>query len=212
MGMGCIALLFLSSVILGLSVAIPIGPISVEMIRQGLKRGFFHGWIVGLGGMTVDVIMMVLLYFGASAIMMTPVIQQTMWISGAIFLFYVGYGSIKEASGIHAGEDGYEKKTWLSSYKNGFLVAVSPGNVIFWLSVFGTLLADKLGNPDKHHFAMMAFGVICGILIHDIALMLLVTYARKLLNGQWIKRVSVCAGLALMGFGGMFVWKFIHSL
>jgi threonine/homoserine/homoserine lactone efflux protein len=151
-------------------------------------------------------------YFGASAIMTTPIIQQVMWIVGAIFLFYVGYCSIKEASVIQAGEDGYEKKTWFSSYINGFMVAVSPGNIVFWLSVFGTILADKLGNPDKHHFVIMAVGVICGILVHDIVLMLLVTYARRLLDGQWIKRISVCASLVLIYFGGMFIWRFVQSL
>ncbi|MDR9852174.1 LysE family transporter [Paenibacillus sp. VCA1] len=205
-------LLWLSSIILGLSVAIPVGPITVEMIRQGLKRGFLHGWSVGLGGMTVDVLLMALLYFGASAFMMTPVIQQAMWIVGAAFLFYVGIVSIKEASAIHAVEEGAVPKTWLSSYANGFMVAVSPGNIVFWLSVFGTLLADKLGGPEKNRFLVMAAGVICGILIHDIVLMLLVTYMRKLMNGRWMKRISVCAGLALIYFGGMFVWRFVQSL
>jgi len=205
-------LLWLSSVILGLSVAIPVGPITIEMIRQGLKKGFFHGWSVGLGGMTVDVLLMVVLYCGASALMTTPLIQQAMWIVGAAFLFYVGYVSIKEASVIRVGEEGAAPKTRLSSYVNGVLVAVSPGNIVFWLSVFGTLLADKLGGSEQDRFLTMAIGVICGIAIHDIALMLLVTYARRLIDGKWMKRISVCAGLALMYFGGVFVWRFVQSL
>ncbi|HWO53843.1 MAG TPA: LysE family transporter [Paenibacillus cookii] len=206
-------LLWWSSVMLGLSVAIPVGPITIEMIRQGLKKGFFHGWSVGLGGMTVDVLLMILLYCGASAFLTAPVIQQAMWIVGAVFLFVVGYGSIKEASAFHAGREGASPdKTWLSSYGNGFMVAVSPGNIVFWLSVFGTLLADRLGSTGQAHFWTMAAGVICGIAIHDVVLMLLVTHARRLIDGKWMKRVSIGAGLALMYFGGMFVWRFVQSL
>lgn len=91
------------------------------------------------------------------------------------------------------GEGAAPDKTWLSSYGNGFMVAVSPGNIVFWLSVFGTLLADRLGSTGQAHFWTMAAGVICGIAIHDVVLMLLVTHARRLIDGKWMKRVSIGA-------------------
>lgn len=37
--------LFFTYVIAGLAVAMPVGPITVEMTKQGLKNGFIHGWI-----------------------------------------------------------------------------------------------------------------------------------------------------------------------
>ncbi|WP_342428333.1 hypothetical protein [Paenibacillus sp. FSL L8-0158] len=45
--------LFITYVLLGFSIALPVGTITVEMTKQGLKNGFMHGWIVGLGGMTL---------------------------------------------------------------------------------------------------------------------------------------------------------------
>lgn len=41
--------LFLTYVLLGFSIALPVGTITIEMTKQGLKNGFMHGWIVGLG-------------------------------------------------------------------------------------------------------------------------------------------------------------------
>lgn len=42
--------LFITYVLLGFSISLPVGTITVEMTKQGLKNGFMHGWIVGLGG------------------------------------------------------------------------------------------------------------------------------------------------------------------
>ncbi|MEH6943130.1 LysE family translocator [Bacillus sp. JJ722] len=205
-------MLLVSSIILGLSVAIPIGPISIEMIRQGLKNGFMHGWSVGLGGMTIDVLMIVIVYFSSGPLLISPILQQFMWLIGAIFLFYLGYCSIKEASYNFTNDNNVEKKSYLSSYRNGFLVAITPGNLVFWFSVFGTLLSDKIQNYDKLDFSIMAVGIILGILIHDILLMILVKYAKAFLNQQWIKRVSIIAGLILICFGGVFISKFFVLL
>ncbi|MEG0473866.1 MAG: lysine transporter LysE, partial [Solibacillus sp.] len=46
--------IYLKFVLVGLSIALPVGAITVEMTKQGLKNGFFHGWAVGIGGMTID--------------------------------------------------------------------------------------------------------------------------------------------------------------
>ncbi len=46
----------------------PVGAITVEMTKQGLKNGFMHGWAVGLGGMTIDIVLVFALYMGLASI------------------------------------------------------------------------------------------------------------------------------------------------
>ncbi|MFK4371679.1 hypothetical protein ABH898_002542 [Paenibacillus sp. RC82] len=53
---GFVTGLLFTYVLLGFSIALPVGTITVEMTKQGLKNGFMHGWIVGLGGMKVNFI------------------------------------------------------------------------------------------------------------------------------------------------------------
>ncbi|MED1455252.1 LysE family translocator, partial [Bacillus smithii] len=132
--------LYLTYVIVGISIAMPIGAISVEMIKQGLKNGFLHGWAVGLGGMTIDVTLIAAFYFGLASILKQPFIQIPMWIIGAVFLLLIGFDSIKNADHDITLPDEKPTKSWFSSYRNGFLVAISPGNIVFWLSVFGSVL------------------------------------------------------------------------
>lgn len=81
----------------GLAIAMPVGAITVEMTKQGLKNGFIHGWAVGLGGMTIDITLIILLSTGLASILALPIIQIPMWLIGAVFLLYLGYDSIKNA-------------------------------------------------------------------------------------------------------------------
>lgn len=46
---GVLLNIFVSYILLGLSLAAPIGPINFAQLDQGIKNGFLHSWFVGLG-------------------------------------------------------------------------------------------------------------------------------------------------------------------
>ncbi|KRF43481.1 hypothetical protein ASG93_00710 [Paenibacillus sp. Soil787] len=54
----------LSFFLLGLSLSAPIGPINAAMLDKGIKQGFLHAWVVGIGAMIADALLMILIYFG----------------------------------------------------------------------------------------------------------------------------------------------------
>ncbi|TRZ40731.1 lysine transporter LysE [Niallia circulans] len=192
----------------GLAIAMPVGAITVEMTKQGLKNGFLHGWAVGIGGMTVDLILIIALYLGLAKILAIPFIQMPLWIVGAIFLFFLAYDSIKNADKdiTMAGEK--VNKSFFKTYRNGLLVAVSPGNLVFWVSVFGAVLADSYKGSESNSFIIVALGIITGILLHDIGLLTIVSFTRKIMNRQMIKWTSIIAGILLFGFGFYFLYEF----
>jgi len=204
--------LFLANVLLGLSIALPVGTVTVEMTKQGLKNGFMHGWIVGLGGMTIDLLLIILLYSGLANFLATPVIQIIMWLVGALFLLYIGYDSIKNADHDISSPGEKVEKSFKSSYLSGLLVAISPSNLIFWLSVFGTVLTNSFETASSFQFLIVGIGIIVGILIHDLGLMTLVAGTRRMLNTLYIKWISVAAGCVLIGFSMYFLYKFIENM
>lgn len=59
----------------GFIIALPVGAMTVEMTKQGLKNGFIHGWAVGLGGMTLDAGLIIALYFGLASVLAMPFVQ-----------------------------------------------------------------------------------------------------------------------------------------
>ncbi|WP_235907192.1 LysE family transporter [Niallia circulans] len=200
--------LYFAYVMVGLAIAMPVGAITVEMTKQGLKNGFLHGWAVGIGGMTVDLILIIALYLGLAKILAIPFIQMPLWIVGAIFLFFLAYDSIKNADKdiTMAGEK--VNKSFFKTYRNGLLVAVSPGNLVFWVSVFGAVLADSYKGSESNSFIIVALGIITGILLHDIGLLTIVSFTRKIMNRQMIKWTSIIAGILLFGFGFYFLYEF----
>jgi L-lysine exporter family protein LysE/ArgO len=192
----------------GLAIAMPVGAITVEMTKQGLKNGFMHGWAVGLGGMTIDLALIMALYLGVAKFLALPYVQLPLWIVGAIFLFILAYDSIKNADQdiTLAGEK--VNKSFFSTYRNGIFVAVSPGNLVFWVSVFGAVLADSYTGNGSNQFLIVALGILSGILLHDIGLLTIVSLTRKVMNRQMIKWTSILAGLLLFGFGCYFIYEF----
>lgn len=203
---------FFTYVLAGLAVAMPVGAITVEMTKQGLKNGFMHGWAVGLGGMTIDLILIAALFFGLASILQIPFIQVPMWLVGAVFLFMIGLDSIKTADQDITQSGARPNKSWFSSYRNGFLVAISPGNIVFWLSVFGTVLSNSYDTSEPGMFFVIAAGVLTGILLHDVGLLAIVAYTRKLMSRKMIKAFSILSGFVLIGFAGYFVYEFIMGV
>ncbi|MDQ0216092.1 threonine/homoserine/homoserine lactone efflux protein [Oikeobacillus pervagus] len=203
--------LYFTYVLAGLAIALPVGAITVEMMKQGLKKGFIHGWAVGLGGMTIDFILIIALYMGLASILSLPYIQTPMWLIGACFLAFLGYDSIKNADKdiTMAGEK--PTQSFSSSYRNGLLVAISPGNLVFWISVFGAVLSDSYDTTQPVKFLIVASGILTGIILHDVALLTIVSITRKVMNRTMIKWISIIAGCILISFSGYFFLEFITS-
>ena len=54
----------LQNIVLGISLAAPIGPANIAVIRRGLKYGFLPAFLVGLGVVFADMTYLLLIYFG----------------------------------------------------------------------------------------------------------------------------------------------------
>lgn len=204
--------LFLTNVLLGLSIALPVGTVTIEMTKQGLKNGFVHGWMVGVGGMTIDFLLMVALFLGLAPILAAPTIQTAMWLLGAIFLLYIAYDSIKNADKQIMINGEKTTKKLLSSYKNGLLVAISPSNLVFWISVFGTFLSSSFSEGNELSFIVAGLGILAGIQVHDIGLMSIVAGTRRVVNETFVKWVSIGAGLVLSYFAILFFIQFLKRI
>ncbi|MDQ0170604.1 LysE family translocator [Paenibacillus tundrae] len=207
--------IYIKFVLIGLAIAMPVGAITVEMTKQGLRNGFMHGWAVGLGGMTVDAGLILAMYFGFASLLSLPYVQIPLWLAGAGFLAFLGYDSIRNSDLNLVSSEGKNAKTnksFWKTYRNGLLVAVSPGNLIFWISVFGTVLSDSYQAAGKLSFIFAGLGVLCGILLHDVGLVSIVSITRKMMSSKMIQVVSALAGVLLLGFAVYFLYKFVLAV
>ncbi len=85
----------LSALLLGLSVAAPIGPVNLAVIRTGLVRGPRAAWLVGLGAAVVDTGYLLLTYAGVA-----PLLLRVRWVApllalaGSLILVRMAWGAL----------------------------------------------------------------------------------------------------------------------
>lgn len=195
---------FFGYVFLGISLAAPIGPVNAAQLTKGIYGGFWHAWLVGLGAMLADAVFMLIVYLGIFHFLETEFMQTLLWSFGCFVLIYTGVESI-----ISAGKEVKMKRLKGNSYKKsflyGFLLSISnPLSMLFWLGIFGSVLAKTVSTYDLDHIILYTVAIFVGLFIWDITMALTASSFRKVLTSKLLGAISVLSGLSLIGFGVYF--------
>jgi hypothetical protein len=83
-------------ILLGLSVAAPIGPTNVEMIRRGLRSGFWACVRFALGVDVALIAYLAAIFAGLSFLAEIEWFNTVLSVFGVVVLFYLGHVSIKD--------------------------------------------------------------------------------------------------------------------
>ncbi|WP_090118014.1 LysE family transporter [Cohnella sp. OV330] len=194
----------LSHMLLGLSLAAPIGPINAAQMERGIRSGFFHAWLLGLGALCADGIFMLLVYFGVIHFLGIPFMQTFLWLFGFFVLTYIGVESIlnarRTAVRLHA-----HKEAAVKSLAAGFFMSLfNPLSILFWLGIYGSMLADMIAKYEAREVLLYSAAVLTGIMLWDVFMALLSSSFRRLLTPGLLAAISVASGLSLIGFGVYF--------
>ncbi|MFD1738490.1 LysE family transporter [Bacillus salitolerans] len=192
---------FLSYIFLGLSLAAPIGPINAAQLDRGIKNGFFHAWLIGLGSVVADIIYMCLVYLGMVHFIEIPIVKAFLWSFGFFVLTYTGIESMISAGQIGVTTRG-EVESKIKTFLTGFLMALSnPLTILFWLGIYGSIIAKTASNFTMNQLATYSFAIILGLLLWDVSMAALSSSFRNLLTTKLLKIISILSGLSLIGFG-----------
>ncbi|GAB6931360.1 LysE family transporter [Paenibacillus sp. JCM 10914] len=204
---------FLSYLLLGLSLSAPIGPINAAQLDKGIKHGFWHSWMFGIGAAFADVFYMVLVYLGVVHFLNTPFMQTFLWLFGAFVLIYSGFESIMNAGKVTISQARNEDSIPKTMFA-GFVLSVSnPMTILFWLGIYGSILVKTAADDDgTGHILLYSFAVIAGVLIWDFIMATLGSIFRKYLNQKALSTISILSGLSLMIFGIYFALRALALL
>ncbi|ELK48011.1 LysE family transporter [Halobacillus sp. ACCC02827] len=196
--------MFFSYILLGISLSAPLGPINAAQLDKGVRYGFLHAWLVGIGAMAADALFMLLIYLGLAQYVDFPLVKSFLWSFGAFVLLYTGVESIHSSGGWNEEEhiSGSSKR---KSFRTGFLMALTnPLNILFWMGIYGSILAEVSSRYDDAEILLYSGGIFLGIMLWDILMALAASGARRLLTGRLLRGVSITSGIMLMGFGVYF--------
>ena len=184
--------LFLRGLILGFSIAAPVGPIGVLCIRRTLAEGRLRGLLSGLGAATADAIYGSIAAFGLAAIS-SLLIQQQMWMRllGGLFLLYLGIQTLRSRPAQTATETRPVGlfAAYLSTF---FLTMTNPMTIISFTAAFAGLgLAQTSGD------FVGAASMVGGVFLGSAAWWLILSQGVGLFREQftlaamtWVNRIS----------------------
>jgi threonine/homoserine/homoserine lactone efflux protein len=198
---------FLSYLLLGISLSAPIGPINAAQLNKGIHNGFFHAWLVGVGAMFADVLFMLLIYFGVAQFLTTPFMKSFLWLFGFFILVYTGIESIiASRQPIQANTSASESPG--KSFRSGFFMAISnPLNILFWLGIYGSVLAKTSSTYSHAQLFLYSGGIFLGIFIWDVVMAGIASGFKRFMSSGALQWISVSAGLCLIGFGLYFGYE-----
>ncbi|WP_018664769.1 LysE family transporter [Heyndrickxia acidiproducens] len=191
----------ISYIFLGLSLAAPIGPINAAQIDKGIKSGFLHSWMIGVGAMIADAGYMLLVYLGVVHLLGIGFVKSFLWFFGCFVLTYTGIESFLSSS--RPITDYMRKKEKLfKSFFTGFIMSLTnPLTILFWLGVYGSVLAKTAESVDTRQFLLYSCAIFIGVSIWDLSMAALSSGFRKFLTNRLINLISKLSGLSLVGFG-----------
>lgn len=202
----------LSYIFLGLSLSAPIGPINAAQLDKGLKKGFLHSWLLGVGAVLADIVYMVLVYMGVVHFVSTPFVQTFLWAFGAFVLVYTGIESVLSAGKVNVSAH-HQDDSLLASVRTGFIMALSnPMTILFWLGIYGSVMVKTAADHGTGDLLLFSGAIILGVLIWDVVMAAIASSFRKMLSDRAITWISVLSGLSLIGFGLYFGWRAAAAL
>jgi len=192
--------LLLRGLIIGISIAAPVGPIGVLCIRRTLSEGRATGFVSGLGAATADALYACVAGFGLTFISGFLVGQQT-WIRviGGLFLCYLGLRGLL-ASPAAPGEAA-EPLGLAGAYGSAFgLTLTNPMTILSFAGVFAGLgVASASG--DYLAAAALVLGVFGGSVLWWFSLSGIAALLRGRLDQRWLRWINRISGVIVTGFG-----------
>jgi threonine/homoserine/homoserine lactone efflux protein len=189
----------LKGVLIGFSIAAPVGPIGVLCIRRSLAEGRQIGLATGLGAATADAAYGAVASFGLTVIS-SFLVGHRLWLNflGGLFLCYLGIRTFLSKPSEQAAEvrGGGLFSAFLSTL---FLTLTNPMTILSFVAVFAGF---GLGaSPDYFSASAMVVGVFVGSALWWLLLSGGVALFRSRVSTGWMQAVNRLSGGVILVFG-----------
>jgi threonine/homoserine/homoserine lactone efflux protein len=202
------ALFWLKGLVLGFSIAAPVGPIGLLCIRRTLTRGRLAGLLSGLGAASADALYGALAVIGIAGIhQWINSLQVWLGLLGGCFLVWMGWHILRSPlQDKAAGSAGEQNLVMI--YLSTFLLTLSnPMTILAFMAVF-----SGAGVVEKEGGAILVLGVFCGSTLWWLLLSQVAHFLGRSLKAGWLKWVNILAGLAILAFGLVSIWNQVMGL
>ena len=193
--------MLLRGLVIGFSIAAPVGPIGVLCIRRTLADGRAVGFAAGLGAATADALYGAVAGFGLTVVS-TALVGRQGWLRliGGAFLCWLGARTFlarpAEAAAQAAGGAGL-----LGAYASTLVLTLTnPMTILSFAAVFAGLGLGAAGG-GYGAAAVLVLGVFAGSALWWLALSGAVGLLRHRVTPRGLRWVNRASGTIIAGFG-----------
>ena len=194
------AVIFIKAMLVGLGIAVPVGPVGVLCVRRTLVGGPLLGFSSGLGAALADTIYGALAAFGLAAVG-AWMLQHGDWfrIGGGLFLIVMGAANL--VNGPREARQDSDNGSLFWAFTSTFgLTLTNPLTLIALTAIFAALgLAESVGTTLNA--LILVAGVFAGACLWWLGLSAAVLLLRERVTLAWMKRIHYASALLVLGFG-----------
>lgn len=200
------SVLFGQSLLIGLSIAAPVGQIGLLAIQRTLNHGRLAGLATGLGAAFADAAYGAIGAYGVSGLI-AWLLGVKLWLGlfGGGFLLWLAW-RIATRPVVRSGPLQRPTGTLLRYVAGTFVLTLSnPTTILSFMAVFGALAGRA---PSASPWVMVA-GVLAGSALWWVILSTGVSWLRDRFNDRWHRAVNLGSAALLAGLG---LWQLGHLI
>ena len=190
----------LQGLILGFSIAAPVGPIGVLCIRRTLTEGRIAGFVSGLGAATADAFYGAIAGFGLTFIS-SFLIDQQLWLrlTGGFFLLYLGIKTFRSSPPDNAALQ--DRSGIFGAYASTLVLTLTnPLTILSFAAIYAGLGLTATGR-NYVSAALLVLGVFAGSAAWWLLLSGGISLFRKRFGIEALRWTNKVSGLAITIFG-----------
>ncbi|EMN1925705.1 LysE family transporter [Burkholderia ambifaria] len=209
-------MLFIKSVVMGLSIAVPVGPIGMLCIHRSLSRGFHAGFATGIGAACADAIYGLLGALGVAGIVTAfPMLTVALKIGGGAFLVWLAWTIARQAPAASAAQRDLPRTTVLRDFLTTFGLTLSnPMTILSFVGIFAALgpLTGTHDDAMGPTVALMVAGVFVGSATWWLCLSSATAALRTKMPLTFMHGLSRVSAVVIAVFGAIQLIAGVHGI
>jgi len=198
--------LFAQSLLIGFSIAAPVGPIGLLTIQRTLQLGPRAGLATGLGAAVADAAYGAVGAFGVTTLIdALTAARLPLAVGGGAFLLWLAF-TIWRAPIADQAAEARGGTDLVRCFAGTFVLTLSnPATILSFIAVFGAMAGSMTVTQP---WTMIA-GVLVGSALWWLVLSSVVGRLRERFDVRWRRRVNIASACVLAGFA---LWQFAQLL
>ena len=194
---------FIEGLILGLGLAISLGPIFITLTQASIDRGIKGGLTVGAGIWLSDIIFITFFYNFINIIRDTiesPTFIFWMGLSGAIVLCGFGLFMIIKQPVLNYSQEKLTVKNYIGLFSRGFMInSINPFTFVYWMGVTSTYMIGQQISDSS--MVVLLITILIVIILSDSIKVLLAHILKSKLTVDSANVIFNISGSILICFG-----------